>query len=338
MLAAVVASLAYTATARAEAPAPVYGTLAKMGAPNGAGRPSLGDSAQANPNVTPVGQTELPEIAVTAAGLPTAEELAGSSLSQFIDHHATTHDFNNPVSRNLGRWRGGMQSICPATTGLSANYNAFVTSRLRTVAEYVGAPVQSDPKCLDNVSVVFTDKPEQAMEGIVTWAKRYFLRNNRFESIKRLIAYTNDHAIQGWYFTTVGGARALTTEIALLPVNLLPIWPQIVPRNYGGDTNGIGATVLIVDVRRIAGTPIRAIADYLAVLSLSVIQSPDHCDPLPSILDLLSSSCGAREKPTAITAGDLAFLKALYYKDTGLGPSPSRAGIQGNMMRQFELH
>jgi hypothetical protein len=330
-------SQAGTGTVAIAAAGPTFGTLARMGAPNGAGRPSLGTSPQASPNVIPLPQTELPEITVTAPRLPTAEELAGNSLSQFVDHHATTHDFPNPVSRNLGRWRGGMQSICPATTGLSADYNAFVTSRLHAVAEYVGAPVQSDPNCLDNVTVVFTDNPEQAMKGIVSWAEKYFQRNNHFQSIKRLIAYTSDHAIQGWYFTTRGGARASNTEIALLPVNLLPIWPKIFPRNDGGDTNGIGAAVLIVDVRKIEGTPIGAIADYLAVLSLSVIQSPDHCDPLPSILDLMSSSCGAREKPTAITAGDLAFLKALYYKNTAWGGSLSRADIEGNMMGQFKL-
>ena len=212
-----------------------------------------------------------------------------------------------------------------------------MTSRLRAVAEYVGAPVQSDPKCLDNVTVVFTDNPEQAMKGIVSWAEKYFQRNNHFQSIKRLIAYTSDHAIQGWYFTTHGGARVLNTEIALLPVSLLPIWPKIDQRDNGGDTNGIGAAVLIVDVRKIEGIPIGAIADYLAVLSLSVIQSPDHCDPLPSILDLMSSSCGARKRPTAITAGDLAFLKALYYRNTALGGSLSRAAIEANMMGQFKL-
>jgi len=330
-------SQAGTGTVAIAAAAPAFGTLARMGAPNGAGRPSVDTSPQATSNITPVGQTELPEIAVTAARPPTDEELAGNSLSQFVDHHATTHNFTTPVSRNLARWRTGMQSICPATTGLSANYNAFVTSRLRAVAEYVGAPVQSDPQCLDNVTVVFTDNPEQAMKGIVSWAEKYFQRNNHFQAIKRLIAYTSDHAIQGWYFTTRGGARVSNTEIAALPVDLLPIWPKIFPRNDGRDTNGIGAAVLIVDVRKIDGTPIGAIADYLAVLSLSVIQLPDHCDPLPSILDLMSSSCGAREKPTAITAGDLAFLKALYYKNTAWGGSPSRADIEGNMMGQFKL-
>jgi hypothetical protein len=65
------------------------------------------------------------------------------------------------------------------------------------------------------------------------------------------------------------------------------------------------------------------------------VQTPDNCDPLPSILDMMSSSCGAREKPTAVTAGDLAFLKALYYRNTGLGRSLTRYEIQDNMLRQF---
>jgi hypothetical protein len=69
---------------------------------------------------------------------------------------------------------------------------------------------------------------------------------------------------------------------------------------------------------------------------LSVVQSPDHCDALPSILDVMSSSCGTREPPNGITAGDLAFLKALYYRNTGLGSSPPRDEIQDNTLRQFK--
>jgi hypothetical protein len=42
--------------------------------------------------------------------------------------------------------------------------------------------------------------------------------------------------------------------------------------------------------------------------------------------------------PTAITAGDLAFLKALYYKNTGLGGALTRFQIQDHIQRQFALH
>jgi hypothetical protein len=106
----------------------------------------------------------------------------------------------------------------------------------------------------------------------------------------------------------------------------------------GGPVSGIGVVILIIDTTKVVGYTIGTIADYLAMLTFSVVQLPDYCDPLPSILDLMSSSCGARELPTAMTAGDLAFLKALYYKNTGLDPSIFRNDIENNMMRQFKAH
>jgi len=74
--------------------------------------------------------------------------------------------------------------------------------------------------------------------------------------------------------------------------------------------------IIVVDTRKVAGATVGSIADYIALITLTVAQNPDHCDPLPSILDLMSSTCGSREKPVALTAGDVAFLKALYYHNT----------------------
>ena len=86
-------SQAGTTTVAIAAAAPAFGTLARMGAPNGAGRPSVETAAPAAPNATPFPQTELPEITVTPAVPPTAEELAGntSGCVLFSDRHP--HDF-----------------------------------------------------------------------------------------------------------------------------------------------------------------------------------------------------------------------------------------------------
>jgi len=291
---------------------------------------------------------ENPDVTVTAPPPPTDQELAGATLYPFIVHHATVHYVNTGTARNLARWRGGMQSICPLTVGLSPGYNAFVTARLRALAVYVGAPVQSDPQCKNNVQILFTDNPQERMDAVTKWATVYF-RNRYSGGMRDLIAYRSDHAIQGWYITTSGGARVLNTEVQFVALNVLPVWPQVTQNYLGSNTLGtrlgggsgsgigIGIVILIVDTSKAVGYTIGTLADYLAMLTLSVAQSPDHCDPLPSILDLMSSSCGTREPPTAITAGDLAFLKALYYRNTGLGPSLSRDEIQDNMMRQFKL-
>jgi len=291
------------------------------------------------------------DVTVTSPSPPTEQELAGDSLYQFIVHHATVHYVSTPTARNLARWRGGMQSICPITVGLDPGYNAFVTARLRALAAYVGAPVQSNPQCKENVQILFTSNPNEAMDAVMKWATATATFGIRYSGgMRDLLAYRSDHAIQGWYITTRGGARVLNTDAALVGLDVLPVWPQIAQKYLGSDALGtrlggssgsgigIGTVILIVDTTKVVGYTTATIADYLAMLTLSVVQSPDHCDPLPSILDLMSSSCGAREMPIAITAGDLAFLKGLYYRNTGLGPSLSRAAIQDNMMQQFKVH
>src|SRR5579872_3630546 len=58
---------------------------------------------------------EISDVTVTTPSLPSAQELAGDGLYQFIVHHATTHYLASATARNLARWRGGKQSICPRT-------------------------------------------------------------------------------------------------------------------------------------------------------------------------------------------------------------------------------
>ena len=252
---------------------------------------------------------EIGDATVTVPPAPTAQELAGNSLDEFILHHATTHYVNDATARNLARWCGGKS----------------------------------------NVQILFTNKPQEKMDEVWKWATGPAFRNRYAGGMKNLIAYKSDHAIQGWYLITSGGAAVLNTDFSLVGISVRPVWPQII-QNYSGSGSlgtrlgggsgsgsGIGMVILVADTTKVVGSTIGALADYLTMLALSVAQSPDHCDPLPSILDLMSSNCAAREAPTAITAGDLAFLKALYYKNTGLGPSLSRYEIQGNMMGQFRL-
>lgn len=293
---------------------------------------------------------QIPDVTVRAPTPPTEQELAGDSLSQFIMHHATVRYVSTGTTRNLARWRGGKQSICPQTVGLTLEYNAFVTARLRALAAYVGAPVDSNAQCKTNVQILFTNNPQQSMDDVLKWATAPTTFGTRYSGgMRDLIAYRGDHAIQGFYIATWGGSIVLNTDVALVGLELLPVWPQVEQKYLGightgsrlgggeGSGIGIGIVILVVDTTKLGSYSTATLADYLAMLTLSVAQSPDHCDALPSILDLMSSSCGTREKPTAITAGDLAFLKALYYLNTGLGPSLSRDAIQANMTNQFKL-
>ncbi|MBS0419849.1 MAG: hypothetical protein JSR66_19210 [Proteobacteria bacterium] len=280
----------------------------------------------------------FPDVTTMTPRLATEQELAGDSVRQFIAHHATLHYFNTGVSGNVAHWPGGKQSVCPAAFGLSPAYNGFVTARIRALAAKVGAPLSSDPKCRPNVRIYFSTDPNQLMTNVVKWASVYFRPRGEFATMKPFLQVTGDHAVQGWYLTIPRRAAVLNSDLGLLPLNLHPLWPRVVQKSStdNGDVGSIGSVVMIIDTAKVVGYAIGTVADYVGVLSLSFVQSPDHCDPLPSILDIMAPSCAAREHPTGVTAGDLAFLKALYYRNTGIGPSPSTDDMQYDMLRQLK--
>jgi hypothetical protein len=292
-------------------------------------------------SAAPSTQTQLPDVMAIAPRPPTSAELAGGSLFDFVVHHGTTNypSAVGTVGGGLLRWRGGRsQSICPLTLGLDPGYNNFVTARIRAIGAYVGAPVEQDLHCKPNLEVLFTTDPEKSMAAVLTWANSS-LGVKYPHQTEKLLEHSANHPIQGWYVTVGGGAAVLNADAGLLRgLELRALWPLVIQTSmHGNDARrGILDVILVIDSNKVAGATAGSIADYAAMVGLSLIQSPDHCDSLPSALDLMSPTCQSREKPVGITAGDLAFLKALYYHNTGLGRTLSRDEIQRNMLDQFK--
>jgi hypothetical protein len=96
--------------------------------------------------------TSLPDVTVIAPRPPTPEELAGEAVPRFVQSHATP----STVIHQITRWCTG---ICPLTRGLDAGMNAFVTARIRAVAQAVGAPHDESSNCVPNVLILFTLEP-----------------------------------------------------------------------------------------------------------------------------------------------------------------------------------
>ena len=267
---------------------------------------------------------KFPDVTVFSTTPPTDQELMGNSVYQFIVDHATKKVASSDALATSARWRAGRpESICPLTRGLDAAYNSFVSARLRALAAYVGAPAQPDLHCNENVQIVFTTEPDKLMDEVVHEAAgRFGVKLDH--QIKRQEEFSSGHAIQGWYLTSPGGGG----------VELQPMWPRVAL----GDccSGGIVGAIFVIDMTKAAGYTIGSIADYVSMLTLSPAENPDHCAPLPSILDLMAPSCGARDKPAEVTAGDVAFLKALYYHD--MGRMLTRSEMQLNMMEQFRVH
>jgi hypothetical protein len=280
----------------------------------------------------------LPEVTVTAPKPPAPEELTGTAVSDFVKAHAAP-----AVSTGqLARWGiGGDAGICPVTTGLTPAFNDFVSARILAVAASVGAPVQAEPCSLHNVYIIFTTDPDKTLSAMVKRDPRilgfhYQRQTRNLQNMTR--------PIQGWYVTTTHGWRG--DKSIDEPEPLLP--PESSILNQGkypagrpgsrlskGTSSALVNAVVVVDAGKIVGRSIGAIADYIAVLSLTQALAPERCGSLPSILDMMLPGCNDTEALTGITASDLAFLRALYRTDLEVVLPLERSEIQNNMIRQL---
>ena len=70
------------------------------------------------------------------------------------------------------------------------------------------------------------------------------------------------------------------------------------------------------------------------MLVLSQTRTQDACGQLPSVLDLMAPGSD-RDKPTAVTAGDLAFLRALYKSDLRMNYYMESGSINAKMVAEL---
>jgi hypothetical protein len=73
------------------------------------------------------------------------------------------------------------------------------------------------------------------------------------------------------------------------------------------------------------------IADYVAMLALSRTEDYEDCQLMPSITNLLSSSCDDKLKPSQITPTDIAYLRGVYKMDAGAVLQIQQDQIAGEM-------
>jgi hypothetical protein len=280
----------------------------------------------------------VPEVTVIAPRPPTPEELAGEAVPNFIASHATP----STVIHQIMRWRTG---ICPVAHGLSPAFNSFVQARILAVAATVAAPHQATEQCNHNVEILFTSEPQQVLDELVKKNHGHVLGFHYAQQTKKLATFRGP--IQGWYVTSTRGdnGQEAIDEAVTLPVRkpgdgeLVPPVPagRLGTRLFTGQLAAIVSAIVVVDSSKVSGHAIGPISDYLAMMILSQAQSPDTCGALPSIIDLMASNC-SRGEPTQLTAGDIAFLRALYATDLRENLSLATGDIQNAMMREFKSH
>lgn len=247
------------------------------------------------------------------------------------------------LAGKMARWE---VPICPVVMGLNANAVQFITRRLREVAAGAGAPVHSDPKCRPNIQIVFTTTP-QALVDDIRKTKGDLL--GYFDTLKQLDQLaTVTRPIQAWYMTATRDARGQlqidtprTMGIEMtLQANIPPVWlPQArafaVTNSRLGD--GLRANLhhvtIIADPTKLLEYEMGPVADYVTMLALSQMVSPERCQSLPTITNLLAEGCP--RIPHGLSDIDLGYLRGLYHMNAERHKSVQIHEVTYQMQREL---
>lgn len=270
-----------------------------------------------------VGPSTVPEVTVTAPKPPEPQQLVGQSVPSFIRNHGKPA----VLSGQLGRW---VTEICPRAEGLAPDFNGFISARVQAIAASVGAPHHWAAQCRTNVAIYFTADPQAMLDEVAKRAPQ-LLGFHYPHQAKRLA--TVNRPIQAWYVTAIRGMAGEDV--------IDDIWGTMPPGRLGsrltlGRSSLIVFVLIVADIRKLANFSVGPISDYIALLTLSRPASLDGCGQLPSIIDLMSPVCGSNSTTTALTAGDTAYLRALYSLNMEQPLSLQRMDIHNKMMREFQ--
>jgi hypothetical protein len=301
-------------------------------------------------------QQLVQEVTVTAARLQDHGTLVRAVNAFVAARSAPSYRINQ-----IGRWH---EPVCPAVTGLETGGD-FITREILEVARGVGAPTEAvGKKCAVRVEIVFTPAPQALLDRI---AKAYRPLLGFFPRSQRTQMTTFNGPIQAWYET---GTRSMEIQFAQIPDPRAVPAPLSIEAmaSTGGETpllpgaqidsdetaggyqpSGVAGSrltgrmvrsefvhvLIIVDSGQVVRYPLAAVADYLAMLSLTRMAQLGQCAPLPSITDLLASGCAA-PVANSLTVADRAYLKALYAADLEQSLNLERGEVRGQMMRQIE--
>lgn len=239
------------------------------------------------------------------------------------------------VAGKLARWK---QGICPVVAGVRPSAVKLVTKLVRDVAAKAGAPVNDRADCKANIEIVFTTTPQALLDTI--FIKYPYLLGYHDNSAQATKLATVRWPIQSWYSTATddlrgnvlvdgvrpGAPMTLDMPIAIPgtgggiqtmsqgTVTMTMPNAQIVNVTGGRLSDGVSSDfnhiVIVVEPAKLLDYELGTLADYIALLALSQTQQPEHCQELPTILNLLAPGCIA--PPKALTNVDLAYLRALY--------------------------
>jgi hypothetical protein len=251
---------------------------------------------------------------VTVTGTKSREVLQG-----FVKSLAAPTRFTGKIAR----WNDG---ICPIVAGLPSGFSKFVLQRVREVAAQAGAPVNNKAACKPNIEIAFTTKPQALIDSIRRTNIGYLGYHDNKAQLDGLAAVTRP--IQAWYATATRDVNGQTdidsAKVAGIGLRV-PCTPCPGGYTYLPNARAVAVTgtrlgdglrsllyhvTIVADPSQLKEYEMGSLADYIAMLALTQLDSLDTCQQLPSIVNMLAKHCDS--KSDTLTENDSAYLRGLY--------------------------
>ena len=273
-----------------------------------------------------------PSVAHRTAPVTESVTVTGFKSREVLDKLVKSFVTPTKLTGKIARWENG---ICPLTTGQPSRLATLVTQRVKEVATAVGSPVSKLESCTPNIEIVFTTTPQALLDNVSKDDPDYL--GYATTSAQREALATVTRPIQAWYTTEtidvngmrrIDSGRRLGTGITMSNFSALPC-PSCLAANRDpiylpdatyarvtgnrindGLRSGFNHIIIAVDSSKLVGREFGPLTDYIAMLSLTQLNSLDTCQPVPSIVNLMAIDCD--QKVDGMTQTDLAYLHGLY--------------------------
>jgi hypothetical protein len=276
-------------------------------------------------------QAVQPEVAITPAEMPqVAIEAQRQTLEHRLSRFVTAITAEVSSYQSLARWH---DKICPRVSGLSRDQGEFVLRRISTIAQSAGAPLARGD-CEANFLVLFAADPTKHLRDTLSRRASQFSAwyGNPADraAFKQFVEDTRP--IRAWYDAQLRGAlgNLLYGETKVKARPPLENDHPVASRIQLDDVQDLTSVLVVVDVRRIDGLSIGAVADYAAILGLAKINPNADVEGTDSVLRLFTAPDEGKNL-SRLGSWDAAFLKALY--STEQASKMQRQLIVRSMMR-----
>ncbi|MEO8301920.1 MAG: hypothetical protein ABI608_09005 [Rhizomicrobium sp.] len=259
--------------------------------------------------------------------------MTGTKSREVVEQFVSSFVTPTRMTGKIARWEDG---VCPITVGQRPAVAAYVTQRVKDLAAMVGAPVNAAQSCKPNIEIVFTTTPQDLLNNVRAHDADYLGFAESSDMRDRLAIVTRP--LQAWYTTQTkdlhglsrvdsgdrrGEGIAMPNFTAASPCrgcvtdySITYYLPYATEAHVTGDriSDGVRSAffhvLIVADPSKLQDRGIGELADYIAMLALTQLNSLDTCQQLPSIVNMLASGCD--RKTNTLTDNDTAYLRGLY--------------------------